>query len=288
MFPKEARNRQEMLKNLILELAEKLLENKDMTERYLNRLNKIYEDGFRHRYSDFFPIIITIRNPENTYDNEYLLNNLASLDLYLEELQSSGDARYKDYENMHHPFVKLIDHLNLQISQGTYSYVNEQRAQQMSAQLEKSNKAVEKANKSIKKSNKQADKMQAQMIAILGIFAAILLAFSGGLTVLGSSIASIGKAEYPESIIVAMLICGIMIFDSLSYLMYMISRIIDRNILIGCKAKSCSECEDNEKCRWMTKVKKRFPYLFYFNVLAGLGIVIVVAVWYLDIRGIVR
>lgn len=294
MFPDEARNRQDMLKSIILELSERLLDNDDMIEQYLNRLSKIYEDGFKHRYSDFFPIILTIRKNDNSYDNDYLMNNLESMDYYLEKLQYSGDKRYEKYQTMYLPFVKLIDHLNLQISQLTYSSLNEIRAQQLKAQLKASGEAVQRANKSInkvnkgvKKANQQANKMQAQIVSILSIFAAIVLAFSGGITFLGSSISAISQAKYPESVILALLICGIIIFDTISYLMYIVSKVIDRNILIDCKAKSCAKCNDNDKCMWATKVRKRFPYLFYFNLFAVLGIIVDMFVWLLDIRGFI-
>lgn len=296
MFPDEARNRQDMLKSIILELSERLIDNDDMIEQYLNRLCKIYEDGFRHRYSDFFPIILTIRKNDNSYDNDYLMNNLESMDYYLEKLQNSGDKRYDKYQDMYLPFVKLIDHLNLQISQLTYSSLglSEKRLQQLVMQLQvsdaavqRANKALDKVNKGVKKANQQANKVQSQMATILGIFAAIVIAFSGGLTVLGNSISAIGQAQYPESIVLALIICGIVIFDTLSYLMYMISRIIDRNILIGCKAKSCAECNENYSCKWGTRVRKRFPYLFYFNLFAVLGIIVDMIVWFLDIRGFV-
>lgn len=296
MFPDEARNRQDMLKSIILELSERLLDNDDMIEQYLNRLSKIYEDGFKHRYSDFFPIILTVRKNDNSYDNDYLMNNLESMDYYLEKLQSSGDKRYDKYQDMYLPFVKLIDHLNLQISQLTYSNLSlgESRFQQLRVQLQvsdeavqRANKAIEKVNKDVKKANQQANKMQAQMATILGIFAAIVIAFSAGLTVLGNSISAIGQAQYPESIVLALIICGIIIFDTLSYLMYMVSRIIDKNILIGCKAKSCAECNENYSCKWGTRVRKRFPYLFYFNLFAGLGIIADMVVWFIDIRGFI-
>ena len=80
MYPEEDRNRQEKLKKIIFELSERLLEDEDMTSHYIDRLRKIYDDGFRHKYSDFFPIILDIRKEGNSYDNDYLMNNLETLD----------------------------------------------------------------------------------------------------------------------------------------------------------------------------------------------------------------
>lgn len=298
MFPDEARNRQRLLKDIILELSEKLLENDEMILQYIKRLKKIYDDGFRHKYSDFFPIILDIWKDSNSYVKEYLLDNLESIDIYLENMVSQGND---EYDNLYEKFHKLVDHLNLQIAQLTYSHVSESRSEQLKSQLEelrpqleesrlqldKSNKAIKKAKEGIKKVNNEARQMQGQMVSVLGIFSTVVLGFSGGLSFLSSSITSISEAQYPESIVLAMIICGIIIFNVLSYMLYIISRIIDKNILSGCKAEYCSKCDNHNKCFWFKRLRKRFPFLYYFNVLAVLGIIADIIIWFLDIKGII-
>lgn len=291
MYPEEDRNRQEKLKKIIFELSERLLEDEDMTSHYIDRLRKIYDDGFRHKYSDFFPIILDIRKEGNSYDNDYLMNNLETLDTKLEKLVSDGK---RDYEKLYEKFNKLVDHLNLQIAQLTYSHVDVSRSEQLKTQLEKSslqleesNTAIKEAKESIEKANNQASQMQGQMVSVLGIFSTVVLGFSGGLSFLSSSISSISEAQYPESIVLAMIICGIIIFNVLSFMLYIISRIIDKNILSGCKAEYCAECDNFNKCFWFKRLRKRFPFLFYFNVLAVLGIIVDIIIWFLDIKGII-
>lgn len=284
MFPDEARNRQELLKNIILELSENLIENDKITLQYIKRLRKIYEDGFRHKYSDFFPIILDVRKDGNSYIKEYLLENLERIDAYLEKMVSEGN---NEYENLYEKFHKLVDHLNLQIAQLTYSHVNEFRSEQLKSQLEESRVQLEKSNIAVEKAYNEASQMQGQMVSVLGIFSTVVLGFSGGLSFLSSSITSISEAQYPESIVLAMIICGIIIFNVLSFMLYIISRIIDKNILSGCKAEYCSKCDSNNKCFWFKRLRKRFPFLFYFNVLAILGIIVDIIIWFLDIKGII-
>ncbi|MDE5885018.1 MAG: hypothetical protein K2H29_08115, partial [Oscillospiraceae bacterium] len=48
----------------------------------------------------------------------------------------------------------------------------------------------------LEESNKKADTLQTDFIAMLSIFAAIVIAFSGGLSLLGSSISSINYAKH--------------------------------------------------------------------------------------------
>lgn len=282
MFPNEARDRQKLLKDIILELSKELLENNEMILQYINRLRKIYEDGFKHKYSDFFPIILDVWKDGNLYVKEYLMDNLETLDTYLENMVSQGNY---EYENLYEKFHKLVDHLNLQIAQLTYSHVNESRSEQLKSQLEESNTALKMANEGIEKANNQASQMQGQLVSVLGIFSTVVLGFSGGLSFLSSSITSISEVQYPESTVLALIICGIIIFNVLSFMLYIISCIIDKNILSSCKAKYCAECDNYNKCFWIERLRKRFPFLFYFNVLAVLGIIVDIIIWFLDIKG---
>ena len=116
MLPEETRGRQGLLNQIILELSEKMLD-KSNYEQYLNRLNTLYKDNFKHQYSDFFPIILRILEEDNIYNIDYLSNNLNSLGAYLEDQNSKGIAVF---DNMYIQFTKLCDHLNLQISQTNY------------------------------------------------------------------------------------------------------------------------------------------------------------------------
>lgn len=300
MFPNETRGRQERLRKLIFELSENLLsEDETKIKQILNRLKEIYKDNFKHKYSDFFPIILEIFKEDNEYNIEYLSNNLDKLGTYLEQEYAEGKQEY--YDNIYSQFIKLCDHLNLQISQLNYFSVTEKKTNDSSIQLQEVNQKLEESYKKLNESNlrledsydkmedanKKASTLQTELISILSIFAAIIIAFSGGLTLLGSCISSISNAKHYESVTLIAIICGIVMFNTIFLMMFFVSKLTERDIFAKCKTKNCVEC-DNLKCKGMSKIRKRLPYVFYFNCMAIVGIVIDMLVWFLDVKGCFR
>lgn len=299
MFPEESRGRQEKLGNLIYELSKELLEgNKNQIKQFLNRLKVIYKDDFKHKYSDFFPILMDIYKDDNEYNIDYLSNNLNMLETYLEDEYSKGE---EEYAGIYAQFTKLCDHLNLQI--GQFSYLLSQnsavdlleesnRNLQTSMQkvtvaltkLDGSNENLKITNANLEEANRKADTIQTELIAMLSIFAAIVIAFSGGITLLGNSISTISDAKHYESVILAAIICGVVMFNTIFLLMYFVSKLTKRDINVSCEAEECTVCK-NKKCKWISKIKKRYPYVFYYNCLSIVGMVIDLAVWFIDIKG---
>lgn len=280
MLPEENRGRQERLNQIVLELSETVLEEKSYTQ-YLNRLNVLYQDNFKHQYSDFFPIILKILEEGNSYDIEYLSNNLDALGTYLDEQISTGDESFK---TMYVPFSKLCDHLDLQIRQTNYYKSMLIQSNNTNKDLEDALINIEDAKTRIDAATNRANTMQTELISILSIFAAIVLTFSGGFTFLGSSVTAISTAKYYESIIIIVLICGIILFNTIFLMMYFVSKLTGRNIYATCREQDCSICA--QKCSELKKIRKRVPYVFYFNAATIIGIIADLLVWFLDIQGI--
>lgn len=292
MFPEESRGRQTKLVDLIRELSEKLLSNnEDQIKQYLNRLKIIYEDGFKHNYSDLFPVVTDIYREDNEYNVDYLSNNLVKLGTYLEDEYSKGNNEYSD---IYKQFTKLCDHLNLQMGQLNYILSKEtsnEALEKLKKDLETSNEqiikslvAMDESSKSLKEANEKADTIQTELIAMLSIFAAIVIAFSGGITLLGNSISSISNAKHYESVIMAVIICGMVMFNTIFLLMYFVSKLTQRNINVSCEAETCKNCK-NEKCKWLDKIRKRYPYVFYYNCLSIVGILIDLGIWFMHMKG---
>ena len=299
MFPEESRGRQAKLGDLIYELSKGLLgSNENQVKRFLNRLKEIYKDDFKHKYSDFFPILMEIYKDDNEYNIDYLSNNLNMLEAYLEDKYLAG---IKEYDDIRAQFTKLCDHLNLQIGQFSYLLsqnsavdlledsnrnLNEsmQKVTDALKKLDVSNENLKTTNANLEEANRKADTIQTELIAMLSIFAAIVIAFSGGITSLGNSISSISNAKHYESVIVVAIICGMVMFNTIFLLMYFVSKLTRRNINVSCEAETCKECE-NEKCKWLGKIRKRYPYVFYYNCLSIIGIVIDLVIWIMDIKG---
>lgn len=299
MLPEESRGRQEKLDELIYELSKELLTNDNKRiKQILNRLDIIYGENFKHKYSDLFPIIVEVFKEDNQYNSDYLSNNLDKLGTYLESEYSKGN---KDYSGMHAQFTKLCDHLNLQmgqlsyiLSKGTSDTIlqeakevldtsNEQIKKSL-IKLDESNKNLEKSEQDLKETSRKADAMQTELIAILGIFAAIIIAFSGGMTLLGSNITSISNAKHYESVIMVAIICGMVMFNTIFLMMYFVSKLTEKDIMAKCEAEVCVECK-NEECKGLTRIRKRFPYVFYYNCMSIIGIALDLAVWLMDIKG---
>ena len=92
---------------------------------------------------------------------------------------------------------------------------------------------------------------------------------------------SINNAKHYEVVVLVAIICGMVIFNTIFLLMYLVGKITNRNIYAKCTTEDCS-CE--KKCRGIEKIIKRLPYVYWFNLVAILGIIIYVIVWYCDIR----
>lgn len=292
MFPDETKARQGKLLNLIYELSEGLLSNDEKQIRqYLNRLNGIYADDFKHKYSDFFPVLVKIYEEDNEYNIDYLSNNLDMLGTYLEKDYSEGENEYSD---IYMQFTKLCDHLNLQIGQFSFILAREtpeailyeasQNLRVSNEKIEESNKKLEASNKNLEESNRKASTIQTDLIAILSIFAAIVITFSGGLTLLGSNIASVNNAKHYESVVMVTIICGMVMFNTIFLLMYFVSKMTERTVYAKCKSEFCVECK-NVKCGVIRKIRKRLPYVFYYNCASVIGIVIDLVIWFIDMKG---
>lgn len=122
---------------------------------------------------------------------------------------------------------KLADHVGLEIQrsrdlEGARKRMEDIEGKADSRMADLSSK-VAKANKDIEEAHREAQSSKMEMVAILSIFAAIVIAFSGGLTYLGGTISSSGSAG---STAFSVMVCGLMLFNVLAFLMLMVIVII--------------------------------------------------------------
>lgn len=279
MLAEEKARRQTELEKYIFNLSENLLENDTEKREIVLKLMELYNSDFRHSYSGFFPIIMKIFREDNQYNIEFLSNNLETLRTFVEVDFISGK---KEFEVLYTHFEKLCDHLNLEIARWNYYSKNEQKIKDMESISNALKENMLNAEKELRAASKQAASIQTELIAVLSIFAAIVVTFSGGFTFLGSVMTSVNGAEYYEAVALAAIICGMVIFNTIFLLMYMVGKITDRNIYASCKTTDCS-CE--HECCKLNKIRKRLPYVFYFNLLCIIGIVVDCGVWYCNMKG---
>lgn len=279
VLAEEKGRRQKELEKYIFNLSEKLLEDDTEKREIVLKLTELYNSDFRHNYSGFFPIIMKIFQEDNEYNIEFLSNNLEALRSFVEADFISGK---KEFEVLYTHFEKLCDHLNLEIARWSYYSQNEQKIKDMETISNTLKENMMNAEQELRAASKQASSIQTELIAVLSIFAAIVVTFSGGFTFLGSVITSVNGAKYYEAVALAAIICGMVIFNTIFLLMYMVGKITDRNIYASCKTKDCS-CDP--KCGNLKKIRKRLPYVFYFNLLCIIGIVADCGVWYCNLKG---
>lgn len=283
MLAMERARRQASLKECIYELSSVLLD-KDEVRKSALVLLEIYKGDFRHSYSDFFPLIVDISKNEG-YVLDYLSTNLESIRAYVEADFEKGENEFKD---MHDQLYKLCDHLNLEIGRWSYYAQNEQKIEDIESKSRSLTKSIEMAESNLKEASTQVSSVQTDLIAVLSIFAAIVITFSGGLTFLGSVMSSIGDAECYEMVVLTAIICGLIMFDTIFLMMYFVSKITRKDIYAACSTENCS-CDGKKcKCRGITRIRKRLPYVFYFNIVGAAGILIDCGVWLLDIKGFLQ
>ena len=275
----ERARRQQLLEDCIYEFSEKLFESDIDARRASLKLLDIYSNNFRHSYSGFFIVILNISNEDNEYNLDFLTENMGLIRKYIENDFESGT---KEFQPLYDVIDKLNDHLNLEIGRYNYYSMTDNKVRDAEIKMTETTESLKQAYQDLQKASKNAATMQTELIAVLSIFSAIVITFSGGLTFLGSTITAITDAKQYEAVVLIAIICGDIIFNTIFLMMYLVSKITERNIFVKCKNEDCGGC-DNGKCGFLKKIQKKLPYIYYFNMLCFLGIGIDLLVWYLDI-----
>lgn len=274
----ESLRRQEELKAHLYDMASAMKEDDELREIAI-KLKGLYTEGFRHVYSEFFALIVEIARDDNAYSLDFLSNNITNVRALVEQDYVDGE---KEFRGLYRPLTKLSDHINLEIARYSYSSIHEQRV----LDLEKRNKSLQTAladaTGKLEEAQKSMSSVQTELIAVLSIFAAIVLTFSGSMSLLGNALTGMENAPFFKSVFFVLL-CGFIITNVIFLMMYLVGKITGRNIYAKCKSKDCTCGEGGvPKCRGLTRVRKRLPYVFWINLLIILMMVIDVAIWYLD------
>lgn len=322
MLEKARVERQGKLDQIIYSLAltNPGIREQDELECIAKDLREIYKEHFRHRYSAVFPIIDTVLTSEE-YDAEVLSANLCELMSVIESGYESQQARYA---SLYQPISKLIDHVNLELARLDKQASDKRNTDIVSQNLNGLNDEVSKlqsdtseiskqlkvatkseislrkeagnATKKLKEATVKLDKatavagaLQTQMISILSIFAAVIIAFSGGISFLGSALTSVQNVPLYKSVIICTL-CGLILFNVVFSLIYLVGKLIGKSIFAECSAfaekdgvasgeRDCTVCQ--RKCCEVSKLFHRLPYICIVNMigLAVIGLAIVIF-WY--------
>lgn len=191
-----------------------------VVSQILNELRRIYSDGYRQRYSDLLKMLNSISRNDSAYRDDLLSSNLERLVEQFRKNAEDGDYFLALY--------KLTDHIALEI-QRNRDYRNLMKnmtdvGKSADAKMKALNTELEKAHKEIEEAHKEAQRSKMETVAILSIFAAIVIAFAGGLDIFGGTISASEGNIFDVAF--AILLCGLMFFNIVAFLMYMVLAVI--------------------------------------------------------------
>lgn len=253
----------ETVRTLLWELSSSSISNmEDETEAeellssFSNRFQELYGTGYRHRYSEILDILKEIdmnsgcdydSSEEDEYENEseeddydeapkweedhlvILSDNLS----YLREHVRKNVDKYGEYTFK--GLTKLSDHVDIEIHR--YREIRNLEYHlldtdydmgSMSDRLKEMSSKLQEANELVEKTAGAANRLQVEMVTILGIFATIVIAFSGGLSMIGDAMSSPSDVSIFERVYVVLL-CAIVVFNIIAFLMLTIMRITDKS-----------------------------------------------------------
>ena len=280
MLIEESCRRQKALKDCLYQMASNCMEDSEIRKVAIS-FKALYSSNFRHYYSEFFPIIVDIAKDGSGYSLEYLSNNIESLRALVETDYVNGE---KEFKGLYMPLSKLSDHINLEIARYAYYSSNEQKVKDLERKNQDLQDQIVKSTKELTDAKGKIESVQTELIGVLSIFAAIVLTFSGGLSLLGGAFSSIASASFYK-IIITCICCGFVLCNTIFMLMYLISKIMSRNIYARCKKADCTCGQDGApSCCGIKRIRKRLPYVFWINVFFVLLSILTMVIWLLDKR----
>lgn len=234
LSPDERVNRSQMLMNLLHELSTNetlfsaegdMIDNKGI-EDLANKVEQIYKDKYRQRYSDLLQMLNQIAKVDGMYKSDLLTMNLENLAEYIRKSNKYDDDTFIG-------ITKLTDHISLEFQRNRdyadlFKEIKRVEGEEKHLISIVENRAVSKVDAlelQVKEARNSVQNSKIELVAILSIFAAIVIAFAGGLNYLGGAISISGSSEL-YSVSFTVLLCGILLLDIIAFLLYVVMKII--------------------------------------------------------------
>lgn len=276
-------------KRKLNEFLEMLSENplgdatrQDMVEKftaiYISDPESLLE--FRHSYGSITGKLLKLEEANaDAIDNictnlEDIVNTFKQeIESYREPLLPEQTQRILVYQK----FEKLLDHISLEKIRLDFLYKEYENRIEKTAK--EAVKEYKRATKLSRKATKNLTNIKMEVVAILSIFAAIVLTFSAGIGfVKDVMVASISPSLCEKVILIS--VCGIVLFNVVFVLMYLVSKIVDKPIGVSCLYDNCYSCTDikadkngskqtikRPACSLFGQLWRRFPYVLIVNLL---------------------
>ena len=237
-------------------------------DEWIQRLNKIYANKYRHTYSDIF---FKLQEIIAKSDSEVLETLGENLDVLKEKIESLVSQNCDD-ENLKitlSGYKKLADHINLEI--GRYNFIKNQFAttatpsvpsttpiaatidKELEEKVDKLADDVKKMRPITTQAQRELDKLDSRLesnkissITTLTIFSAVVLAFSGGITFEVGMLQGMASASAYRLVFVIAL-TGFVLFNTIFALLYLVGKLAGKSISTKCRHCS-SDPSNNGKC----------------------------------------
>lgn len=235
--------------------------SQDVVNEWVNRLNKVYSNGYRHTYSDIFFKIqqlmsdtLSSNTKTDTEVLEILGENLNVLGTQIDELASQNSDN-ADYKNTVSDYKKFSDHIRLEI--GRYNFIKSRFASGTTKeyprkeeddgfnvdpnQIQKLEQDINAMRPTVAQAQKQLDNLDEKLesnkissITTLTIFSAVILAFSGGITFESGIFKGMAESS-PYRLVFTLALSGFILFNTIFALLYLVGKMAGKRISTKCK-----------------------------------------------------
>lgn len=271
-------------------------------DTWIQKLNKVYANGYRHTYSDIFYKVQTIISNSDSEVLETLGENLNVLGkrISAQLLQNTDDA---NLQNTAISYKKFSDHIKLEI--GRYNFIKTQfncktgtsetvshtinmypdDIKQINDKIDKLTKAVNIVRPIATEAQRQMDKLDDKLesnkissITTLTIFSAVVLAFSGGITFEAGIFKGMVEST-PYRLVFTIALTGFILFNTIFMLLYLVGKMAGKKISTICKYMTTDQdsINSNRKCgdgychkecssvNFICKILHKYSYVFAIN-----------------------
>ena len=229
-------NTKDTVEMLTLFSSEKYSTEESDKKEILKKFIEYYTKHQRHQY----PVIskfVSDKMGESEDSISYILNNIEDMLLFLkyktEDLREFIESERKlKAEELILNIEKIYDHVALE----------EERIKSNSISVRNSNEQIERnvintfnsiTDSFQEKVDEISNSLNANIITVVGLFSAIIFVFFGGITTLSSFVDGVFEINKKEELLcplLALLVVGFIIFNTIFLLLYTIAKIVNKNI----------------------------------------------------------
>ena len=251
-------------------------------------------ENIRHSYFRISAVLQEIRtsNGNETADTSYLE---ANLQIFYEKIILDSE-----FSLIKRQLYKFYDHCELEISRYRYFdsiFWKGDQAKQETSKLANDIKSfknninelqdkAQNVTENIRSIQNNIDNAKSEQITILSIFAAIMLAGLGSFAALGDALKSLNVISVYKFFACTAFI-GLILFNVVTALIYMVTRIINRNIYTACTDYRDGDCVNgscSKVCNPVSRIRKRLPYIYWFNLLDVTVIIVSLSVEHIVLK----